>query len=173
MDSTSSLLKNDRTLWHGHPGRGVLPSRAGCPCHKIGLFACMALVVILVGCGGGRLERCVVTGAVTYCGEPIKSGQIRFVPTKENHGPMWGAHIIDGKYLADGKGGVPVGSYHVEILAYRVPERYANLAENARPPGGDMATEQYLPAKFNADTTLEFVVDPGSGRIKKDFNLTD
>ncbi len=28
--------RQDTSLWHGHPGRVVFPSRAGCPCHKIG-----------------------------------------------------------------------------------------------------------------------------------------
>jgi hypothetical protein len=87
---------------------------------------------------------------------------------------MSGAVIIDGKYTADHRGGVPVGTFSVEIEAHRVDPRYARLEEEMpNDVEAELPREQYLPEKYNRHTTLELVVPPGSGRIRKDFHLQD
>ena len=134
--------------------------------------ACLALAV--AGCGPSGPERVVVSGKVTYRGVPLKTGEIRFIPIKGTEGPMWGALIADGQYTADGKGGVPVGTHRVEILATSVRE----MGEGGRgfdgpPKPGMNRTPRKLPAKYNRQSTLEITIEPGSGSIVKDFALTD
>jgi hypothetical protein len=130
-------------------------------------------MVIAGGCGRSGPERAVLTGTVTYQGEPVKEGLIRFIPIKGTEGPSWGAHIIDGRYNAYGKGGVPVGTQKVEIIAYR-----DRNVKRAAPPTDDMLAdaqsprEQYIPQKYNAKTELEITIPPGSGKTTRDFKLT-
>jgi len=138
------------------------------------LFACALMAMISVGCGRSGIERAVVSGKVTYRGQPIQRGQIRFVPTKGNQGPVSGADIVDGEYLVEAKGGVPVGSHAVRIEAYRQETRYPR---EAPPPGMRMdsleVNTQYLPDRFNTRTQLEIQIDAGGGRLTKDFELND
>ncbi|MFG0262301.1 MAG: hypothetical protein ACF788_07915 [Novipirellula sp. JB048] len=75
-----------------------------------------------IGCGGRLSDdppRVVVFGTVTYDGEPIQSGEIRFVPLEGTQAPTAGGLITDGKYRIDQKGGVPVGDFIVRIMGYQ------------------------------------------------------
>jgi hypothetical protein len=133
-------------------------------------------VAITGGCGPSGPERAVLSGTVTYQGQPVKEGVIRFIPIKGTEGPSWGAHIVDGRYKAAGKGGVPVGTHKVEILAYHTKPRPARSADS--PPSGfeldvPPPREQYIPEKYNTATVLELTIPPGSGKVIRDFDLTE
>ena len=66
-----------------------------------------AWCLMLAGCGGQEgSERVVVSGTVTYRGEPLDDGEIRFLPIKGTKAPMSGAKIIDGQYAVEARGGV-------------------------------------------------------------------
>ena len=139
---------------------------------KLGL-ACIVCAVV-IGCGRGKLERVVVSGRVTYQGQPVTKGKIRFIPIKDTKTPMWGAFIHNGRYEAGGKGGVPVGTHRVEIVAWRTE---SDVAETTNPPtpdrslGGAPMGQQYVPEKYNAKTELEITIPPGSGKVVRDFDL--
>lgn len=136
-----------------------------------GLVVSLAAVA---GCGPVGLDRVPVSGTVTFNGEPLKTGDMRFVPINGTHAPVGAANIIDGRYAADGKGGVAVGAYRVEILAWR--DKKDHVAPALLPPGvkkEDLAKEQYLPAKYNTQSELDITIAPGSGKIVRDFALTD
>ena len=136
------------------------------------LLAMWAIAMLSAsGCGGDRgPPRVVVAGTVTFQGEPLARGEIRFVPTKGSTGPVSVANVVDGKYRADARGGVPVATQQIQIFAYRVkqggPKRDPHDLHAGPPP-----TEQYLPAKYNSASELEMVVEPGRGEIHKDFQL--
>jgi hypothetical protein len=143
---------------------GYVPARA---C----LAAWAVAAVAVFGCGGDSLEKAVVSGKITYRGEPIANGDILFYPKPGTDGPVAGASIRGGRYLADGKGGVPVGEHRVEIRAFRVRAASSPLPEGVPQedlPGGRV---QYLPQEFNRQTTLEAVVPPGGRRVEIDFDL--
>jgi hypothetical protein len=53
------------------------------------------LTLLVAGCGGGSGS--VVTGAVSYEGEPVAKGQITFTPA-DGKGPIAGDDIVAGKY---------------------------------------------------------------------------
>jgi hypothetical protein len=128
------------------------------------------------GCRRDGPERVKLSGTVTYRGEPVKTGQLRFIPTKGTEGPTEGAMIVDGQYQAIGKGGVPVGTYTVTILAWnrRAPRRDRPSPEEASGRPNDGAPrQQLLPAKYNSQSQLEITLKPGSGSIVQDFALTD
>ncbi len=61
----------------------------------------------------------VVEGTITYEGETVQLGQVRFVPIDGTQGPASHSAIVDGKYKIEARGGVPVGRHRVEVAALR------------------------------------------------------
>lgn len=132
-------------------------------CPGVVLFFCMAT---MVGCGGGGgIEKVVVSGTVTWQGEPVPNGEIRFQPVGDTEGPVAGAPIKDGKYTVEGRGGVPVGKHLVKIQAYRAAQGKEDPA--LRGEGGP--AEQYLPPEYNDKS--EMTVEVSRKNAKHDFNL--
>jgi hypothetical protein len=140
------------------------------------LLRCSLLLASLVGCGRPSDDppRVVVSGTVTYRQKPVAQGQIRFVPAKGSKGPLAVANIVDGQYRADARGGVPVATQKVEILAYRPDPQYKGQEQNRPPmmtPADWPPKLQYLPSKYNTESMLELGVELGQGEIRKDFQL--
>lgn len=127
---------------------------------------------VMTGCGADA-NKAVVAGTVTYQGNPIEKGQIRFIPAADSNLPMAAALIADGEYRLDRNGGVPQGTYKVSIEAYRVPAKYAQLLKAGKTLGAETPQEQYLPDKFNRATTLTINIDANSGSAANNFNLTN
>ncbi len=124
-------------------------------------------LVVLVGCGdGSELQRETVSGTVKYQGQPVPDGSITFVPLNDTKGPGAGAIIKNGQYTVTAGGGVPVGTYRVEIQALR------EVARPKRPgPQLDMVPkETYLPEKFNRQSTMEVTITAKEGHVQ-DFDL--
>jgi hypothetical protein len=123
-------------------------------------------LVFVVGCSNSSgVDKVVVSGVVTLDGQPISNGEIRFIPTSGTIGPVSGGAIKDGAYIAQAKGGVPIGTHNVEIKAYR-----ANPKSKATAGAEGGAAEQYLDSRYNAQTTLTATIDPDTET--KDFQLT-
>ena len=124
----------------------------------------VTLVVCVAGCGGG-LERIPISGEVTFNGQPIEQGQIRFMPKKGTEMPATVAKVTNGKYDTSASGGVPVGEYDIWFYAYdtRYPE-----ASGPGAPG----RPQLLPPKFNTRSEYEIAFESGQGAVKRDFQLT-
>lgn len=126
------------------------------------------LTLAVAGCGGlhDEPQRVPVAGQVTYDGRPVADGRIRFEPAGRTKGPVSGGAIADGRFLIDHKGGVPVGRQRVHIEAYRT-------VEHARPdPVEGPLRVQFLPERYNVNSTLEIAIKPGTSEIDRDFPLT-
>ena len=140
-----------------------------CPpssCHRTMLrLATMLALSPLLGCGDG-IERVRMSGKVTYRGQPVAVGQIRFVPAPGTEMPLTVEQIQDGRYDTSTSGGVPVGSYQVAIRAYH--------PDDPVPSGpGQAAQRQLLPAKFNTRSELRITLEPGEKQREEDFILTE
>lgn len=98
--------------------------------------AAIMLVSMVCGCGRAKVERQHLQGSVTYKGQPLAAGQIRFSPTKREglDGAIGGAEIKAGKYDTRAARGLaaPVGEVQVLVTAIRNPET-------------DSATQAYFP----------------------------
>ena len=70
-----------------------------------------------VGCGGAKLQPQLIHGEVTVAGGKVETGQVRFVPIENTPGPTNAASIVDGQYRVEGRGGLLVGKYRVEVDA--------------------------------------------------------
>lgn len=127
----------------------------------------LLLMLVAVGCGPRTgVERVPISGSVSYLGEPVEVGQIRFLPAKPTRAPVTVETIRDGVYTAAASGGVPVGEFRVEIRMYDA-DQYLNGPRAA----GSPAPKQLLPDKYNQDSELKISIASGSGAIKKDFLL--
>lgn len=119
-------------------------------CLFVGLIA-----VVAEGCGPkDKRIRNRVTGAITYGGQPVVAGEIRFLPddSKQNTGPQGLANIKDGWYDTKGSRapGVDGGAMVIEVTGYMDEKRsrvftYQYLAELGHSP--QMTLDIDVPAK--------------------------
>jgi hypothetical protein len=127
------------------------------PHYRIARIVALAVATLTVGCGGSDLDRIPVAGRVTFNGEAVAKGQIRFIPQSGTKGPVTVEPINEGQYATDKTGGVPIGSHRVEIRGYDAHE-YATA-----PTGpGSPPIKQLLPAKYNTASELSATLDPNS-----------
>jgi hypothetical protein len=119
----------------------------------------------LVGCGSSDgLTRVIVKGDVRLNGSPVEKGQIRFIPQVGSKGPVYLQDILDGKYVCDRAGGVPVGQHRIEILAWDPSVPF--------PKGpGAPTPKQLAPEKYNVKSELTITLDDATNPVVKDFDL--
>jgi hypothetical protein len=134
---------------HGNPWRGRVLA--------------LLLVPLAIGCGGG-LERVKMSGKVSYMGQPVVDGMIRFAPKPGTEMPLTIEPIKDGQYDTSTSGGVPVGTFRVEIFAYHPDDPIPNGP--GAPP-----RRQLLPKKYNVFSELEVTLESGQKQLTKDFVL--
>lgn len=129
-------------------------------------------IILLVGCNqtSDELTLVPVSGKVTYQGEPIQHGVIYLVPLEGIKSPARMTNIKDGAYQFVDRAAVGLGTYRVQINAYRGES--TELPADRNPSEKKDRPKQYLPKKFNKHTTIpEFTVKAGDTKIKKDFDL--
>ena len=114
--------------------------------------------MLACGCSQGP-KLYPVSGTVTFDGSPVENGDILFIPVDPALGPEPGT-IKEGKYALQAR----EGKKRVEIRASKV------LPGGAKGAGGEPVPEEYLPRKFNSESTLSAEVK-SSGENKVDFAL--
>lgn len=126
---------------------------------RFGLMVASLVAAFVVGCGGGadgpRLH--TVEGTVQLDGAALAEGNIIF---KDPAGqlPSYFAAVKEGKYKTE----VQAGKWRVEIGANRANP--AKMVPNAEGTGMEPTVEQYLPARYNEQSTLELEVPAESNR---------
>ena len=143
---------------------------AGCRREENLVRAFFVIWLLLAACCAGCsqsivVEKTTVSGTVTYNGQPVEKGEIRFLPKSGTAGPLASGAIVDGKYTVTAAGGVPVGTHKVEIVGHGELPKPANA-----PPIAPTPREQYIPAKYNTSSELECSV-ASSGNVTQDFKL--
>lgn len=89
---------------------------------RYGAISLIAITILgIVGCGE-QSNRKVVTGTVTWRGQPVPVGLLVFDPDvkRGNRGPQGGAKILEGRFDTrndDSKGCVP-GAHTVTVFGY-------------------------------------------------------
>ena len=129
------------------------------------------LAALASGCSRSGADRAVVSGKVSFQGQPVASGQIIFQPAATTQAASSGAQIIDGEYVADAKGGVPAGTFHVRIYAHRFVSGKPATPEDLVGDIGGPPQQQYIPARYNERSELTLIVERGQTRISRDFEL--
>jgi hypothetical protein len=121
------------------------------------------------GCGETNpLGRRAVSGTVSFQGQPLDYGAIRFEPTGGEHPVEGGAVITQGKYQIAEEQGLPPGSYKVWIMA---PEQgQAAPVEEAPGETPQSRSRDRIPPQYNVQTTLVAEV-PATGKAEFNFDL--
>jgi hypothetical protein len=131
---------------------------------------------LLTGCGKASGRNAVVSGKVSYKGQPVTGGLIKFVPA-DNGSPALGPINGDGTFSF---GGVPFGPMQIGIDTESV--RNAARADYTRtgkaPPGtrlpesaGPRPAYVPLPKKYADPKTSGLTWDVQRGSLTKDFDL--
>ena len=125
-------------------------------------FVCLLAGGLLIGgCTPAGPKLYEVSGTVTFNGQPVSKGGIMFLPSDKALAPQ-GSTIEEGTYKLK----AAPGSYHVQITASRmIPGKKVE-----GPSGETDAVEQYIPANYNKQTTLNAEVKPDKNQL--DFPLT-
>jgi len=126
----------------------------------VGAMLLVAGSANLVGCGGGTPtgpRTYPVVGTVSYTGEPLKEAELLIRSADGKHAT--GTRVTDGKFQMR----VPAGASIIEITAMRdIPGEFRE--EN---PGERVAVrEQFIPAKYNTESTLRLEVTPTTKDVK-------
>lgn len=105
------------------------------------------LAMMAVGCSGDGLI--TSTGSVSCDGKPVAEGAISFHPLDATIAPQ-GGQIVGGGFRIR----TAPGRHRVEIRASRPKEGAVELTPGATP------REQYIPARYNDESSLEAEVTP-------------
>lgn len=126
---------------------------------RIILAACL---ISLVGCGGAAKGPKLyhVEGMVNFAGEPLKEGEMVIRATDGKHAA--GSAINNGKFKFD----TPAGASIIEITSTRdVPGEFREENPGEKVP----VREQYIPAKYNTESTLTLEVKGDVKDVKFDL----
>ncbi len=126
--------------------------------------ASLFLLCTLVGCGAGDQGPKVypVTGTVTFDGAPIPTATIVLKdPTGQDKSYL--AKVVDGVISGESSS----GEKKVEITATRIAE--GKTVPSADGSGTEPAIEQYIPEKFNVNSTLTATIEQGPTTLKFDL----
>ncbi len=121
----------------------------------------------LAGCGG----KPVVTGRVTYKGEPLPGGEIHFIT--ESGPSRSGVISDDGQFRVEG---VPTGTVKVTISSERDEGGGAGGSPLGSPTGAaakPVVRVSRIPAKYNAVATSGLTFTISGGKQTIDIELTD
>jgi hypothetical protein len=130
--------------------------------HKmLWLFGCVVLA--LGGCGTQDLRE-AISGRVTFDGQPLAHGSLRFEPLDTRLGQAAGAVITQGQFQVDSSQGLTPGAYRVAVSSPRVEPTAAPSMDNSGP------VEERIPARYNANSELKINVESG-GTNQFQFDL--
>jgi hypothetical protein len=111
------------------------------------------VILFLTGCGPKEAPLLKVSGTVAVDGVPVEYGYISFIPLDEGFGPQAGP-ITNGSFEFPAR----PGPMRVEIRA-------------TRPVKGTISRIEYIPARFNKESTLTEDVSEHNRRFE--FKLSE
>jgi len=139
------------------------------------LVAIFTAVALIAGCGGTGLHTIVVTGTVTFDGEPLEGAAITFTPRGEGH-PAFGITDANGRYtlqtmLGNPDAGTTPGDYEVAITKFEAtPPRTEEEDALGLPPP---SPRSLIPVRYGSTGTsgLAATVRQGEANVFN-FDLT-
>jgi hypothetical protein len=117
----------------------------------------LLIAIMLTGCGSSGPAKYSVGGTVTFKGEPLPTGKMTLTPANSK-AKTTVAEITAGKFATE----VTEGDWAVNIQAVRETGPVIEALREA-------PREQYLPAKYNSESTLKITVPSAEGKF--DFAL--
>lgn len=135
---------------------------------SVGLLITGFAISAVSGCGAGKGGN-IVSGQVTFDGQPLANGQVVFEP--QGPGKMSIAQINNGEYRLPANFGVQTGKFVVRITSLRPTGQKVKPASYSQDQAPSDVYEQFLPPKYNQRSELTIAVDPSSD-LTHDFALS-
>lgn len=137
------------------------------------LVTLLLLPAVLLGCGNADPDKGIVRGQVTFAGNPVSDGTIRF---ENPSGISENADLnSEGKFqirnhLGDG---LPFGAYRVAVLPRVAAANDTPPLAGATPPDDPTKEFPHIPPKFRDVTTSELKIEVQRGANPPfDFDLS-
>lgn len=136
------------------------------------------VILFFLATGCVTSDKVEVQGHVNLNGKPLEDGDISFYPVAGTTSAQSSTPIKSGAYRLSKEWGLTAGTYQVRINAYREPADKSKMLSGGaldKPPEtpGIPSREQFLPKKFNTDSTIQkLVVTAGQATIKQDYDLS-
>jgi len=129
---------------------------------RIAAAAALLAAVALAGCGA-KDTRQPVTGQVTWRGQPLETGMIRFLPRDGSARTEAVAVIAAGRYAVPAEHGLDPGTYVVGVSS---PDPQSGVNADA-PPGerGGYPAKERIPPKYSTQSQLTFEVKAGGENV--------
>ncbi len=126
-------------------------------------------VLAIAGCSGGDpLQRQAISGTVTFKGQPLDKGTIKFLPADpQSKGAPGGAAITNGQFSLPAAQGLAPGKYRVQISS---PVGGVEPGPDEAPGESSKLAEERIPASWNTESKHEITVEQG-GANKFDFKI--
>jgi hypothetical protein len=144
----------------------------------------VASLTFAPGCGGGDGlgKRVPITGKVTYNGQPVKKGQISFVP-EASDGHAATAQIVNGEIkeasTLEANDGILPGKYKVAISAQEdvdvsdVTKKYKAMPDPAELAKARAAGKKLIPDKYTNALDSGLTADIATPNQVVTFDLND
>ncbi|WP_231746644.1 hypothetical protein [Maioricimonas rarisocia] len=138
----------------------------------------LVLLAFVSGCGDASGEdapqRAAVSGTVTFNGQPLPEGLVRFVPIDGTPGPKTAVPVSQGRFQVEAEHGPVVGTHRIEIQSTD-DGGYAMDDEDAirrlRESGVKRIEAIRIPPAYNTRSTLkETVTAEGNNEFQFDLN---
>jgi hypothetical protein len=128
----------------------------------------MIVIILMTGCGSSEPKRYAVSGTVSYKKQPIPNGTITFIIA--DGGVAGGSAINEGKYEIPASSGLLPGKYKVSI-SYPDPKFQVQETPGDAPGigGQDTRPRDFLPKKYNSETTLTVEIKEGNNTFPFDL----
>lgn len=136
------------------------------------LAACGAITIFGCAHREPEFDRVAIAGTISIDGEPMESGNIRFVPLANTNGPKTTHTVLNGRFESDAANGPCLGEHKVEI-ELTGSEQYGHDDEEAL---ARLQVERVrlrqpkLPAIDNESSTLKATIER-DGNPSLEFKL--
>ncbi|WP_437223712.1 hypothetical protein SH661x_003325 [Planctomicrobium sp. SH661] len=140
-------------------------------------FSVVLAAVLLLGCGGSPPS---LRGTVTWNGQPIESGSIRFLSEPKENQPQSEVvcTINKGVYRSESGLHAGLGKNRVEVRGQMKTGKTIDV-QQVDGPGKDVRTEkveltrQFIPPEFNEESTLTRELKSGVNEINLELTGTE
>ncbi len=116
-----------------------------------------AYAAVCIGCGEANpLGRLTVSGSVSFDGQPLEQGTIRFDPLDADSSVGMGTVIVNGRYALGETQGLPLGTYRVAITSPESVLATSPTMDSSKPP--ELPRER-IPVCYNTQSELHVTID--------------
>jgi hypothetical protein len=127
-------------------------------------FSWLLAAALLAGCSG--VKRCSVSGQISWTGQPIAEGNVKFEPVGDSESATGSARIVNGAYSIDRDQGMLAGKFKVSVYA---PKQTGRMVKGFDGASDVPEIAESIPAKYNEQS--ELIVELGGGANTQDFKL--